>query len=71
VDPLKTFAATLFCLVLFGLAFRLTKRLMEMVIAAGHEEARRRALAEDAVVGGETTASPAADPAPHTAVVVP
>jgi hypothetical protein len=43
VDPLKAAAATVFCLILFGLVLRLTRRLMDMAIAAGHAEARQRA----------------------------
>ncbi len=46
MDPLKAAAATLFCLVLFWLVLRLTRRLMEMAIAAGHAEERRRIEAE-------------------------
>ncbi|MDP4021736.1 hypothetical protein Q8W71_03785 [Methylobacterium sp. NEAU 140] len=43
MDPLKAAAAVVFCLVLFVLAFRLTRRLMDLAIDAGHAEARRRA----------------------------
>ncbi len=46
MDPLKAAAATLFCLALFWLVLRLTQRLMEMAIAAGHAEERRRLEAE-------------------------
>lgn len=60
MDPLKALAATVFCLVLFGLIFRLTRRLMEMAIAAGHAEARRRAE-EEALTAD--AAPPGADPA--------
>ena len=47
MDPFKAAAATAVCLVLFWLAFRLTRRLVDMAIAAGHVEERRR-LAEEA-----------------------
>lgn len=60
MDPLKALAATVFCLVLFGLVFRLTRRLMEMAIAAGHAEVRRRAE-EEALTAD--AARPGADPA--------
>ena len=43
MDPLKAAVATVFCLVLFGLALRLTRRLMDLAVAAGHAEERRRA----------------------------
>jgi hypothetical protein len=46
VDPLKAAAAAAFCLVLFVLALRLTRRLMDLAIAAGHAEERRRAAEE-------------------------
>ncbi len=75
MDPLKAFAATLFCLVLFGLVFRLTRRLMEMAIAAGHAEAKRRQEAEDAVgamaSATEAIPSPQVTPAAHAAGAVP
>jgi hypothetical protein len=71
VDPLKAFAATLFCLVLFALVLRLTRRLMEMAITAGHAEALRRAKAEeDAVTGAAGVPPPAASTA-HAAGAVP
>ena len=47
MDPLKAAAATLLCLALFWLAFRLTRRLVDLVIAGGYAEERRR-LAEEA-----------------------
>ena len=47
MDPLKAAAATLLCLALFWLAFRLTRRLVDMAIAGGYAEERRR-LAEEA-----------------------
>lgn len=57
MDPLKAAAATLFCLVLFGLILRLTRRLMEMAIAAGHAEERRRAEDEAAIPASAILAS--------------
>lgn len=67
MDPLKALAATVFCLVLFGLVFRLTRRLMEMAIAAGHAEARRRAdeeavSAEAPPLGAEPAAAGSVSP---------
>ncbi|MDP4005850.1 hypothetical protein [Methylobacterium sp. NEAU K] len=47
MDPLKAAAATIVCLALFWLAFRLTRRLVDMAIAGGYAEERRR-LAEEA-----------------------
>ncbi|MEE7502901.1 hypothetical protein MMR14E_05800 [Methylobacterium mesophilicum] len=47
MDPLKAAAATLLCLALFWLAFRLTRRLVDLAIAGGYAEERRR-LAEEA-----------------------
>ena len=47
MDPLKAAAATLFCLALFWLAFRLTRRLVDLAIAGGYAE-ERRLLAEEA-----------------------
>ncbi len=47
MDPLKAAAATAVCLALFWLAFRLTRRLVDLVIAGGYAEERRR-LAEEA-----------------------
>jgi hypothetical protein len=47
VDPLKAAAATFVCLALFWLAFRLTRRLVDLAIAGGYAEERRR-LAEEA-----------------------
>ena len=46
LDPLKAAAAAAFCLVLFWLAHRLTRRLVDGAIAQGHVEERRR-LAEE------------------------
>lgn len=46
MDPLKAAAATLFCIVLFWLVLRVTRRLMDMAITAGHAEERRRIEAE-------------------------
>jgi len=48
VDPLKAAAATAVCLVLFWLAFRLTRRLVDMAIAGGYAEERRRLAEEEA-----------------------
>lgn len=50
MDPLKAAAATLVCLALFWLAFRLTRRLVDLAIAGGYAEERRR-LAEEAAQG--------------------
>lgn len=47
LDPLKAAAATLLCLALFWLAFRLTRRLVDLAIAGGYAEERQR-LAEEA-----------------------
>ena len=47
MDPLKAAAATFVCLALFWLAFRLTRRLVDLAIAGGYAEERRR-LAEEA-----------------------
>lgn len=79
MDPLKAFAATLFCLALFGLVLRLTRRLMEMAIAAGHAEAKRRQEAEDAAEDAAEAAasvtgaipSPQVTPAVHAAGAAP
>lgn len=71
MDPLKAFAATLFCLVLFGLVLRLTRRLMEMAITAGHAEARRRAEAEGETVPETAGVPPPAAPAAQAAGAVP
>ena len=62
MDPLKAAAATVFCLILFGLVLRLTRRLMDMAIAAGHAEARQRA--EDEALGAGDTLPPAEVPPP-------
>ena len=48
MDPLKAAAATAVCLVLFWLAFRLTRRLVDMAIAGGYAEERRRLADEEA-----------------------
>ncbi|MCJ2126723.1 hypothetical protein [Methylobacterium sp. J-077] len=48
MDPLKASAATAVCLVLFWLAFRLTRRLVDMAIAGGYAEERRRLAEEEA-----------------------
>ncbi|SFL41101.1 hypothetical protein [Methylobacterium pseudosasicola] len=48
MDPLKAAAATAVCLVLFWLAFRLTRRLVDMAIAGGYAEERRRLAEEEA-----------------------
>ena len=48
MDPLKAAAATAVCLALFWLAFRLTRQLVDLVIAGGYAEERLR-LAEEAV----------------------
>ena len=55
VDPLKAAAATLLCLALFWLAFRLTRRLVDLAIAGGYAEERRR-LAEEEAAQAETEA---------------
>ncbi|GJE51405.1 hypothetical protein GOFOIKOB_4463 [Methylobacterium tardum] len=47
LDPLKAAAATLLCLALFWLAFRLTRRLVDLAIAGGYAEERQR-LADEA-----------------------
>lgn len=62
MDPLKAFAATVFCLVLFGLILRLTRRLMDMAIAAGHADARQRA--EDEGLGAGDMPPAVESPAP-------
>lgn len=56
MDPLKAAAALLFCLALFWLVLRLTQRLMEMAIAAGRAEERRRAEAEALAEQADQTA---------------
>ena len=72
MDPLKAAAATLFCLVLFWVVLRITRRLMEMAIAAGHAAERRRAEEEAlAAEAGEPGTSPAPPPAAHAAGAVP
>ena len=73
MDPLKTFAATLFCLALFWLVLRLTRRLMDMAITAGHAETRRR---EEAEAIGQAGAMPleargVPPTAPHAVGAVP
>lgn len=55
MDPLKAAAATLLCLALFWLAFRLTRRLVDLAIAGGYAEERRR-LAEEEAAQVETEA---------------
>ncbi|GJD34568.1 hypothetical protein [Methylobacterium aerolatum] len=72
MDPLKALAATVFCLVLFVLVLRLTRRLMEMAISAGHAEERRR-LEQEALLDAETRTSADGDqpPAGHTLGAVP
>lgn len=55
MDPLKAAAATLLCLALFWLAFRLTRRLVDLAIAGGYAEERRR-LAEEEAAQAETEA---------------
>lgn len=59
VDPLKAAAATLLCLALFWLAFRLTRRLVDLAIAGGYAEERRR-LAEEEAAQAEAGAVPQA-----------
>lgn len=51
MDPLKAAAATLACLALFWLAFRLTRRLVDLAIAGGYAEERLRLAAEAAQDG--------------------
>lgn len=58
LDPLKAAAATLLCLALFWLAFRLTRRLVDLAIA-GYAEERRR-LAEEEAAQAEAGAVPQA-----------
>lgn len=58
MDPLKAAAATLLCLALFWLAFRLTRRLVDLAIA-GYAEERRR-LAEEEAAQAEAGAVPQA-----------
>jgi hypothetical protein len=58
VDPLKAAAATLLCLALFWLAFRLTRRLVDLVIAGGYAEERRRLAEEAAQAESEVEAVP-------------
>jgi hypothetical protein len=70
VDPLKAAAATLFCLVLFWVVLRITRRLMEMAIAAGHAAERRRAE-EEALAAEAGEPIPASPPAAHAAGAVP
>ena len=65
MDPLKAAAATAFCLVLFWLAYRLTRRLVDLAIAEGHAEARR--LAEAIVVQDAAGAVPHASAMSATA----
>ena len=62
LDPLKAAAATLFCLALFWLAFRLTRRLVDLAIAGGYAE-ERRLLAEEA------TQAEAAGAVPQTSAI--
>jgi hypothetical protein len=69
VDPLKAAAATLLCLALFWLAFRLTRRLVDLAIAGGYAEERRR-LADEAAQG-EAGAVPQASAIRATASSVP
>jgi hypothetical protein len=73
VDPLKAAAATLFCLVLFWVVLRITRRLMEMAIAAGHAAEHRRVEEEARAAAelGEPVAGPAPPPAAHAAGAVP
>jgi len=59
LDPLKAAAATLLCLALFWLAFRLTRRLVDLAIAGGYAEERRR-LAEEEAAQAEAGAVPQA-----------
>lgn len=61
VDPLKAAAATLLCLALFWLAFRLTRRLVDLAIAGGYAEERRR-LAEEEAAQAEAEAEAGAVP---------
>jgi len=60
VDPLKAAAATLLCLALFWLAFRLTRRLVDLAIAGGYAEERRRLAEEAAQAEAEAGAVPQA-----------
>jgi hypothetical protein len=60
VDPLKAAAATLLCLALFWLAFRLTRRLVDLAIAGGYAEERRRLAEEAAQAETEAGAVPQA-----------
>lgn len=48
MDPLKAGVALLVCLLLFWLIYRLTLRMVDLGIAAGHAEERRRLEAEAA-----------------------
>lgn len=61
MDPLKAAAAAAFCLVLFWLAYRLTRRLVDLAIAQGHAQERR--LAE------ETAVQDAAGAVPHACAI--
>ncbi|WP_267361152.1 MULTISPECIES: hypothetical protein [unclassified Methylobacterium] len=82
MDPLKAAAATLLCLALFWLAFRLTRRLVDLVIAGGYAEERRRLEEEAAQAESEaeslpqaaairvTAASLAADGEPSSAAAI-
>ena len=82
MDPLKAAAATLLCLALFWLAFRLTRRLVDLVIAGGYAEERRRLEEEAAQAEFEaesvpqaaairvTAASLAADGEPSSAAAI-
>ena len=46
MNPFRAAATAAFCLILFWLAYRLTRRLVDLAIARGHAEERRR-LAEE------------------------
>ena len=70
MDPLKAAAATLLCLALFWLAFRLTRRLVDLAIAGGYAEERRR-LAQEAVQEAIQAAAQAeADAVPQASAIV-
>lgn len=67
MDPLKAAAAAAFCLILFVLAYRLTRRLVDVAIAQGHAEERRRLAEEAAEAQGAAGAVPQASAISATA----
>jgi len=48
MQPLKVAAAVALCVILFWLGLRLTRRAVDLGIAAGRDEARRRGEDPDA-----------------------